>query len=94
MRLWDISSGNMLMEYKGHEHRAHMLQPTFSFNEGFVLIGDELSTDVFCWDTQTGALVKRIPGHNNLVRCVAASPNDYGIITCSEDYRARYYSAV
>ncbi|KAG0741659.1 hypothetical protein G6F57_009320 [Rhizopus arrhizus] len=93
MRLWEISSGNVIMEYKGHENRAHILQPTFSYNEGFVFIGDEASTSVFCWDTQTGALVKKITGHNDLVRCVAASPNDNGIITCSEDYRARYYGA-
>jgi cleavage stimulation factor subunit 1 len=82
MRLWEISSGNVIMEYKGHENRAHILQPTFSYNEGFVFIGDEASTSVFCWDTQTGALVKKITGHNDLVRCVAASPNDNGIITC------------
>ncbi|KAG1468540.1 hypothetical protein G6F56_003777 [Rhizopus delemar] len=93
MKLWDISTGGVIMEYKGHENRSTVLQPAFSHDEGFVMIGDEASTDVFCWDTQTGALVKRISGHNGVVRCVSASPNDYGIITCSEDFRARYYSA-
>lgn len=82
VRLWDISSGKVLMEYKGHEQRVQMLQPSFSYNEDFIMIGDESSTDVICYDTQTGALVKRIPGHNNLVRCVAASPVDNGILTC------------
>lgn len=82
VRLWDITSGKVLMEYKGHEQRLQMLQPSFSYNEDFIMIGDESSTDVICYDTQTGALVKRIPGHNNLVRCVAASPVDNGILTC------------
>lgn len=82
VRLWDITSGNILMEYKGHDQHSQMLQPDFSYNEGFVFIGDEASTDVVCYDTQTGVLVKRIPGHNNLVRCVAASPIDNGILTC------------
>ncbi|KAG1087635.1 hypothetical protein G6F42_020537 [Rhizopus arrhizus] len=92
IRLWDISSGKVLMEYKGHEQRAQMLQPAFSYNEDFIMIGDESSTDVVCYDTQTGTLLKRIPGHNNLVRCVAASPTDNGILTCSDDYRARYFN--
>lgn len=82
IRLWEISSGKVLMEYKGHEQRAQMLQPAFSYNEDFIMIGDEASTDVVCYDTQTGTLLKRIPGHNNLVRCVAASPSDNGILTC------------
>lgn len=82
IRLWEISSGKVLMEYKGHEQRAQMLQPGFTHNEGFIVIGDEASTDVVCYDTQTGALVKRVSGHNNLVRCVATSPVDNGILTC------------
>ncbi|KAI8091685.1 WD40-repeat-containing domain protein [Thamnidium elegans] len=93
IRLWDISSGKVLMEYKGHEQRVQMLQPTFNYNEDFIMIGDEASTDVVCYDTQTGTLAKRIPGHNNLVRCIAASPVDNGILTCSDDYRARYFNA-
>jgi cleavage stimulation factor subunit 1 len=92
LRLWDISSGKVLMEYKGHEQRSQMLQPAFNCNEDFILIGDEDSTDVICYDTQTGTLLKRISGHNNLVRCVATSPIDNGILTCSDDYRARYFN--
>ncbi|KAF7727069.1 cleavage stimulation factor, 3' pre-RNA, subunit 1 [Apophysomyces ossiformis] len=91
VRLWDISSGKQVMEYVGHEQRTQLLQPTFSYNEDYVLIGDEASTDVICWDTQTGVLLKKISGQNNLVRCVAASPVDNGILTCSDDYRARYF---
>lgn len=30
-------------------------------------------------------------GHNNLVRNVVASPTDSGVLTCSDDYRARYF---
>lgn len=26
MRLWDVSSGKVVMEYRGHEQRAQMLQ--------------------------------------------------------------------
>jgi cleavage stimulation factor subunit 1 len=82
LRLWDITSGNILMEYKGHEQRAQLLQPTLSYNERMVMIGDEASTEVVVYDTLTGALLKRIPGQNNLVRCVTASPVDNGILTC------------
>ncbi|KAG0167437.1 cleavage stimulation factor, 3' pre-RNA, subunit 1 [Apophysomyces sp. BC1034] len=93
VRLWEISSGKKVMEYVGHEQRTQLLQPTFSYNEDYVLIGDEASTDVICWDTQTGVILKKISGQNNLVRCVAASPVDNGILTCSDDYRARYFDA-
>ncbi|KAI8059070.1 WD40-repeat-containing domain protein [Gilbertella persicaria] len=82
IRLWEVTSGNVLMEYKGHEQRTQMLQPSFTYTEGFIVIGDEASTDVVVYDTQTGTLAKRVPGHNNLVRCVAASPVDNGILTC------------
>ncbi|KAI8970410.1 WD40-repeat-containing domain protein [Mycotypha africana] len=93
MRLWEITSGRLLMEYKGHhEQRSNLLQPDFVYNEGYVVIGDEASTDVVCYDTQTGVLLKRISGQNNMVRCVAGSPTDMGILSCSDDYRARYYN--
>ena len=82
VRLWEISSGKILMEYKGHDQRTQMLQPSFTHNEDFILIGDEATTDVVCYDTQTGVLAKRIGGHNNLVRCVAASPVDNGFLSC------------
>ncbi|KAI7863910.1 WD40-repeat-containing domain protein [Spinellus fusiger] len=82
VRLWEITSGKMVMEYTGHQQRTQMLQPSFTYNEDFVLIGDESTTDVLCYDTQTGVLLSRIKGQNNLVRCVAASPTDNGLLTC------------
>lgn len=33
-----------------------------TYNEDFVMIGDEGSTDVLCWDTRTGVLLKRLQG--------------------------------
>jgi len=38
------------------------LQPTMTYNEEYVMVGDEGSTDVLCWDTRTGVLLKRLPG--------------------------------
>ncbi|KAI7848261.1 WD40-repeat-containing domain protein [Circinella umbellata] len=82
MRLWDISSGRTVIEYRGHEQVSQMLQPAFTYNEDFVLIGDETSSNAFCYDTQTGALLTKISGQNNMVRCVVPSPTDNGILTC------------
>ncbi|KAI8141496.1 WD40-repeat-containing domain protein [Fennellomyces sp. T-0311] len=93
MRLWDISSGRTVVEYRGHEQRSQMLQPAFTYNEDYVMIGDEASTNAVCYDTQTGELLSKISGQNNLVRCVVPSPTDNGILTCSDDYRARYFMA-
>jgi hypothetical protein len=33
-----------------------------TYNEEYVMVGDEGSTDVLCWDTRTGVLLKRLPG--------------------------------
>jgi cleavage stimulation factor subunit 1 len=33
-----------------------------TYNEDFVMMGDEGSTDVLCWDTRTGVLLKRLQG--------------------------------
>ncbi|KAI9319503.1 WD40-repeat-containing domain protein [Dichotomocladium elegans] len=89
MRLWDIQSGKTVVEYRGHNQRSQMLQPTFTHNENYVMIGDETSTDVICWDTQTGSVLARLGGNaydiawqNNMVRAVVASPTDDGILTC------------
>ncbi|KAI9290277.1 WD40-repeat-containing domain protein [Umbelopsis sp. AD052] len=94
LKMWEIASGKMVMEYKGHQQRTLLLQPTMTFNEEYVMVGDEGSTDVVCWDTRTGVLLKRLPGQNNNVRCVVASPVDDAYLTCSDDYRARYYVRV
>ncbi|KAH8553291.1 WD40-repeat-containing domain protein [Umbelopsis sp. PMI_123] len=94
LKMWEIASGKMVMEYKGHQQHHLLLQPTMTYNEDYVMVGDEGSTDVLCWDTRTGVLLKRLPGQNNNVRCVVASPIDDAYLTCSDDYRARYYVRV
>jgi len=91
LKMWEIASGKVVMEYTGHQQRQLLLQPTMTYNEEFVMIGDEGSSDVLCWDTRTGVLLQRLQGQNNTVRCVVASPIDDAYLTCSDDYRARYY---
>lgn len=31
------------------------------------------------------------PGHNNVVRCISHSPTGPAFVTCSDDFRARFW---
>ncbi|RUS21486.1 WD40-repeat-containing domain protein [Jimgerdemannia flammicorona] len=83
IRLWDVGSGREMVRYEGAGHMRESLQAAFTYNEDFVLMGDENSYNVLCWDTRTGILVKKIQGQNNIVKCVATSTTDPGFLSCS-----------
>lgn len=59
----------------------------------YVVSSDETSNSALLWDARTGDLVQRLPGHTALVRAVATSTTDAALITCSDDHRARFWTA-
>jgi len=61
-----------------------------NWNEELVFTADE-NNSCYCWDARTGQQMQRITGHTNVIRWVACSPIDNSIITCSSDFRARYW---
>ncbi|KAG9289853.1 hypothetical protein G9A89_015433 [Geosiphon pyriformis] len=91
-RLWEVASGRCIIKYEGAMQMNNAIQTTFTFNEDFVLSSDESNNTVVCWDTRTGQLIKRFSGHASIVRCVAASPTEPGFISCSDDFRVRYWN--
>ncbi|OZJ04868.1 hypothetical protein BZG36_02600 [Bifiguratus adelaidae] len=84
VRLWDVTSGKQVMEYRGATCVREELKATFNYNEDFVMMGDESTHTVYVWDTRTGQLSTRIGGHDDIVRCVASSPIDDGLLTCRQ----------
>ena len=57
-----------------------------TYNEDFVMMGDEGSTDVLCWDTRTGVLLKRLQGNKRDGRSVV------GMIRSMAEFRNLHYS--
>ena len=54
----------------------------FSQKEQYVISADEMTHSLACWDTKTGELLKKVSGHSDVIRCVATSPFDSGVLTC------------
>ncbi|KAK9709170.1 hypothetical protein K7432_009212 [Basidiobolus ranarum] len=90
-RLWDVGSGKLIHGFEGAAHKSNILQTTFTSNEDYVMSSDEVNNTVVCWDSRTGALLKRWSGHTNTIRCIATSPTEQCFVSCSDDHRARYW---
>eukprot|EP00164_Ancoracysta_twista_P011055 GFYU01016894.1.p1 GENE.GFYU01016894.1~~GFYU01016894.1.p1 ORF type:complete len:435 (+),score=74.40 GFYU01016894.1:55-1359(+) len=90
-RLWDVGTGRQLRIYNGALQQRTRMQCCFSYDENHVFSSDEKAHAVVVWDTRTGDLVQRMPGHNNLIRWIATSPTELAFMTASEDHRARFY---
>ncbi|KAK2551246.1 Cleavage stimulation factor subunit 1 [Acropora cervicornis] len=57
-----------------------------------VFVADESNNSIACWDTRTTEKLKTLSsGHNNHIRCLAHSPTGAAFVSCSDDYRARFW---
>jgi len=90
-RLWDLSSGKKVVSYFGSNSRLGRATMTFSQSEDYVFGCDENSFALVCWDTRTGAVLRKFSAHQNVIGYVASSNHDNAVITCSEDARARIW---
>lgn len=97
VRLWDITAGGRQIKKfqcgnpNPNSNDSFRLPACFSYNEDFILTADDTTNSVFAWDTRTGELVQKLTGHNQLVRGIAASPVKPHIVSCSDDFRARFW---
>lgn len=92
-RLWELGTGKEVMTYTGAVHEKKRTYAAFSHSGDFVLSADETDHTVVAWDTRTGELVRRLKGHNNTIKCIAASPSEMAFASCSQDTRCRFWSA-
>ncbi|CAG2184536.1 CSTF1 [Mytilus edulis] len=98
VKLWELSTNRCLIMYTGagatgkQEHRT---QAVFNHTEDYsIFIPDEKTTSLCCWDSRNAERQRLLAlGHNGAVRYIAHSPTGPAFITCSEDFRARFWSS-
>lgn len=94
-RLWEIATGRPLLTYTGAElsgKQMHKAQAVFNHTEDYLLFPDEKTISLCCWDTRTGERQRLLAlGHNGPVHRISHSPTAPCFITCSEDFRARFW---
>jgi len=95
VRLWELSTARCLIAYTGagsagkQEKRT---QAIFNHNEDYVLYPDEKTVTLCCWDARNAERQKLLAlGHNGTVKCIVHSPIAPHFISCSDDYRARFW---
>jgi len=99
VRLWDVTAGGRQIKriYCGNQKQnqpqcwENRIPACFSYNEDFIITADEQSNSCIAWDTRTCDQVQKLSGHNQIVRALAASPTKPHLMTCSEDFRARFW---
>lgn len=98
VKLWDLVTGRLLKTYRtsassslanGLRSDGKQTMAVFNYDDQFVISSDR--NDAIVWDTQTGDLVHRLPGHNKPILWIASSPTENSFMSCSEDQRARWW---
>ncbi|XP_046999904.1 cleavage stimulation factor subunit 1 [Schistocerca americana] len=95
IKLWELSTSRCLIAYTGagttgkQEHRA---QAVFNHTEDYVLFPDEATTSLCAWNSRNASRKQLLSlGHNGPVRLIAHSPTAPAFLTCSDDFRARFW---
>ncbi|CAH1240753.1 CSTF1 [Branchiostoma lanceolatum] len=94
VKLWELSTGRALITYTGagSSKQDHRTQAVFNHTEDFVFFPDEKTTSLCCWDSRNAERQRLLSlGHNNVVRSIVHSPTGPAFVTCSDDYRARFW---
>lgn len=95
VRLWELSTARCLIAYTGAGSAGKQdkrTQALFNHNEDYVLYPDEKTVTLCCWDARNAERQKLLAlGHNGTVKCIVHSPTAPHFITCSDDYRARFW---
>ncbi|KAH6559934.1 hypothetical protein BASA50_009024 [Batrachochytrium salamandrivorans] len=91
-RLWDMTSGKVLVQYTGASLQTDKTDLIFTHNEEYVVGADDESSSLVLWDARTGALLTKLGGHTKQLLAIASSPVDAGVMTASNDFRARYWN--
>lgn len=95
VKLWELSMSRCLIAYTGagaSGKQMHRAQAVFNHTEDYVLYPDERTTSLCVWDSRNAARKKLLSlGHNNAVRYFVHSPCGPSFLTCSDDYRARFW---
>ena len=65
IRLWDVSTGEMTRELKGHPGSVHCLA---ALPNNMLASGDSWDNSIRLWDVLTGEMTGELKGHTSSVR--------------------------
>jgi cleavage stimulation factor subunit 1 len=72
--------------------QEHKAQAVFNHTEDFVLFPDEATISLCVWDARNAARKQLLSlGHNGPVRYITHSACTPAFLTCSDDFRARFW---
>lgn len=95
VKLWELSTSRALIAYTGAGTTAkqeYSAQAVFNHTEDFVLYPDEATTSLCAWNARNAARLHLTSlGHNGAVRFLVHSPSNPAFLTCSDDFRARFW---
>uniref|UniRef100_A0A2P2I6D6 Cleavage stimulation factor 50 kDa subunit n=1 Tax=Hirondellea gigas TaxID=1518452 RepID=A0A2P2I6D6_9CRUS len=95
VRLWELSTGRCLIAYTGAGTLASQQNSTsaiFNHTEDFVMYPDEATTSLCSWESRNGQRKNLLSlGHNGPIRHMVHSPCSPAFVTCSDDFRARFW---
>ncbi|RKP34804.1 WD40-repeat-containing domain protein, partial [Dimargaris cristalligena] len=91
IKLWETTSGRLVHQFDGATRNKRNAPAIFNHNEAMVISVDESTNSIMCWDSRNGSFIKKWIAHNSPINWIAASPTDPGIISCSDDFKIKYW---
>ena len=88
LRIWDLTSGTLLSELKGHESRITSVDWS---PDGRLIASAAQEPRVLLWDASTGRIARVLEGHTRAVRAVAFSPDGRLLASAGLDGTARVW---
>lgn len=95
VKLWELSTSRCLIAYTGAGttgKQEHTTQAVFNHTEDYVLFPDEATTSLCSWNSRNASRLHLMSlGHNGPIRHIVHSPTNAAFLTCSDDFRARFW---
>ncbi|OXA52098.1 cleavage stimulation factor subunit 1 [Folsomia candida] len=95
VKLWELSTHRSLIAYTGAGvtgKQEFTTQAIFNHTEEYVVYPDEATISLCVWDARTASRQNLLSlGHNGPIRSIVHSHAGAGFLTCSEDFRARFW---
>jgi WD40 repeat protein len=96
-KIWDVNSGNLLANLKGHTQTVNDAQfspeTNEDFNGGNYIVTASLDSTAKVWNAQSGVVLTTLKGHKEEVTKASFSPDGKQILTCSVDKTAIIWDA-
>ncbi|XP_060858317.1 cleavage stimulation factor subunit 1-like [Metopolophium dirhodum] len=95
VKLWELSTSRCMIAYTGAGttgKQVHRAQAVFNHTEEYVMFPDEVTTSLCAWNSRNACRQQLLSlGHNGPIRSIVHSPNSAAFLTCSDDFRARFW---